>query len=148
MTKDKPMVRLRMRVWLEAQGGMLMGLGRAELLRAIQETGSLNKAAAVLGMSYRAAWGRLKKSESLFGLPLVRKTGARQGFELTDEARALVESYNAWHADLERYALQTAQDRFPFDIVPFGPFPDGHADDGHEEHGHEDLDEDDPEHGS
>ncbi|MBI4798570.1 MAG: LysR family transcriptional regulator, partial [Desulfarculus sp.] len=58
-------------MWLERDGRVLFGQGRQELLAAIVETGSLAGAAQKLGMSYRAAWGRLKASEERLGLALV-----------------------------------------------------------------------------
>lgn len=111
--------RLRLHLWLEAEGGMVLGLGRAMLLAKVQELGSLNKAAKALGMSYRAAWGRLKKTEELLGQPLVVNAGGRSGFSLTPLGLSLVESFRRWHEDVERHALETSRERFPFEVRPF-----------------------------
>ncbi len=116
--------RLRLHLWLEVNGGMVLGLGRAMLLAKVHELGSLNKAAKALGMSYRAAWGRLKKTEELLGQPLVASAGGRSGFSLTPLGLRLVESFQRWHEDVERYALETSRERFPFEAQPFaGPAP-------------------------
>lgn len=111
---------MRLHLWLEVQGGMVLGLGRAMLLAKVQELGSLNKAAKAMGMSYRAAWGRLKKTEELMGLPLVASSGGRSGFTLTPLGEKLVEAFQRWHEDVERYALETSRGLFPFEIQPFG----------------------------
>lgn len=116
--------RLRLHLWLEVEGGMVLGLGRAMLLAKVHELGSLNKAAKALGMSYRAAWGRLKKTEDLLGRPLVTSSGGRSGFSLTPLGLSLVESFQRWHEDVERHALETSRGRFPFEVRPFaGPAP-------------------------
>jgi len=110
---------LRLHTWLEVPEGMILGLGRAELLMRIQETGSLNRAAQVMGMSYRAAWGRLKASEAIVGEPLVEKTQGNKGFVLTELGERLAKDFKAWHADVERYALERAQETFPWRVEPF-----------------------------
>lgn len=48
--------KIKSRIWIEADGYMLLGEGRVKLLRAIDETGSLSKAAKSLQMSYKKAW--------------------------------------------------------------------------------------------
>ena len=48
--------KIKSRIWIEADGNILLGEGRVNLLRAINEEGSLSKAAKVLGMSYKKAW--------------------------------------------------------------------------------------------
>ena len=55
--------RMRLHLWLENEDGLLFGQGRMELLARIRDLGSLRKAAEALGMSYRAAWGKLKATD-------------------------------------------------------------------------------------
>jgi len=111
---------LRMNIWLETGDGQALGRGRAQLLQMIKEQGSLNRAAAKLGMSYRAAWGKLKKTEQAIGQKLVYKEGGRRkGYKLTDLAEQLLENYNAWCAEIEEYALEKASRRFPWPITRY-----------------------------
>jgi len=110
---------LRLHLWLETPEGMLLGLGRAELLLRIQETGSLNQAAKAMSMSYRAAWGRLKASEAMAGEPLVEKTRGQRGFVLTPLGEQLARTFKEWHADVESYALKRASEAFPWPVRPF-----------------------------
>lgn len=117
MEKVNPTLRLHL--WLETPGGMLLGLGRAELLLRIQETGSLNQAAKAMGMSYRAAWGRLKASEAMAGEALVEKSRGQRGFVLTELGQRLATAFREWHADVESYALKRAEEVFPWPVRPF-----------------------------
>ena len=48
------------------------------LLRAIEETGSIARAAQTVGLSYRYAWGLLREAEGLFGHSLMQ-TGRGRG---------------------------------------------------------------------
>src|SRR5258708_4281257 len=52
-------VEPKIRVWVVFDKQLKLGAGRAQLLRLIDERGSLRKAAAEFGMSYRNAWGYL-----------------------------------------------------------------------------------------
>lgn len=72
------------------------GDGKMKLLSAIEEQGSLSGAAEQLGISYRKAWGDLKKAESCLGLKLlVKERGGKGGGKsaLTPESRKLLQAY-------------------------------------------------------
>ncbi len=109
----------RTHLWFETDKGMFFGLGRVQLLERIETCGSLNKAAKAMGMSYRAAWGRMKKTEEVLGAALVEKTGPKRGFRLTPLGRELVEKFYAWQRDVEAYALEQARDVFPWRMHAF-----------------------------
>ena len=115
---------LRMHLWLETPSGMLMGLGRAELLLRIRETGSLNQAAKSMGMSYRAAWGRVKTSEAIAGEALVGKASGSRGFVLTALGERLALAFRDWHNEVEAFALKKAGQAFPWPVKPFEEVPD------------------------
>ena len=89
--------RIRSKIWVEdARGKLVLGPGRLKLFDSIQRTGSIHAAAKELGMSYRAAWGRIKATEQRLGKRLlVRSVGGRTGggSQLTPKAVALVEAY-------------------------------------------------------
>lgn len=92
----RPRLRIKSKVWLEANGRMIFSDGRLQLLEAVEELGSLARAARRLGMSYRAAWGLLKVTERALRAPLlqVRIGGAAGGgATLTPEARELVRRF-------------------------------------------------------
>lgn len=48
--------KIKSRIWIEADNNVLLGEGRVRLLKAIEKTGSLSKAAKSLNMSYKKAW--------------------------------------------------------------------------------------------
>ena len=115
---DEP--TLRVHLWLETGEGMFFGLGRVQLLQLVDKLGSLNQAAKALGMSYRAAWGRIKRTEELLGEPLLTQARGRKGYELTPLARDLVSHFTAWQEEVEAFALRRAAERLPWDIRSFG----------------------------
>ncbi len=47
---------IKSRIWIEDNGTIILGQGRADLLAAIMQTGSLSKAAKSMNMSYKKAW--------------------------------------------------------------------------------------------
>jgi molybdate transport system regulatory protein len=70
----------------------------ALLLRRVSETNSLTEAAKLLGISYRNAWGRIKKAEGESGKRILRThTGgaAGGGSILTPEGFALFKEYRS-----------------------------------------------------
>jgi molybdate transport system regulatory protein len=89
-------IQIHCKIWLERDEEVLFGRGRLELLRGIREYGSLAETARHLGMSYRAAWGRLKSSENRLGHKLAEKVpaaGRGQRLILTPLAEALIEDF-------------------------------------------------------
>ena len=97
-------VQVRSKVWLEAHGRPVLGPGRQELLRAVEEQGSISKAARWLNLTYRKAWGQIKAMEDQLGLPLVQKQTGGQGgggARLTPEAKDLLSKYGRLADGLE-----------------------------------------------
>ena len=48
--------KIKSRIWIEADDKVLLGEGRVQLLKEIQKSGSLSRAAKSLGISYKKAW--------------------------------------------------------------------------------------------
>lgn len=74
------------------EGGIIMGKGRMDILRSIDRTGSINKTAKEMKMSYKSVWSKIRSTEAHFGRPVVhadRVTGTR----LTREGRELLTRY-------------------------------------------------------
>ncbi len=68
------------KIWLETSEGYVFGPGVYNLLKAIKEKGTLKEASQSLGMSYRYAWGLIKKAEEKLEAPLIDATkGGRRG---------------------------------------------------------------------
>lgn len=100
-----PGVQVRSKVWLETDGHPVFGPGRMDLLRAVEEEGSISRAARLLNISYRRAWGQIKAMEIRLGLPLVAKQTGGQGgggARLTVEGRDLISKYARLAQGLEQ----------------------------------------------
>ena len=94
-------MEIKYKIWLEEDGKVVFGHGREELFLAIEECRSLNAAARKLGMSYRAAWGRLRASESRLGIKLVESDGAGRAMSLTPVAKGLLERFTRLEEDTQ-----------------------------------------------
>lgn len=85
--------KLRSSHWIvDEDGDIVMGKGRMELLEHIASSGSINQAAKLMKMSYKAAWSKIKSTETHLGAKVVhtdRKTGTR----LTTTGKRLLADY-------------------------------------------------------
>ena len=92
---------LKVKWWLEKNGGMVHGKGRLKLLEAIEQRGSLREAARVCGISYRAAWGKLRASEERLGEALAESQSGKRGMKITPRARQLIRIFHSIDQKLE-----------------------------------------------
>jgi len=84
------------RVWLKRDDRFLISSGRARILRLIKDHGSISKAAEEMGMSYRHAWGTIKKIEEALGTKVIHsERGGQEGgaSSLTEAGKNILESY-------------------------------------------------------
>jgi molybdate transport system regulatory protein len=89
---------LRPQLRISFKKSIAMGPGKADLLDAIAETGSISAAARLLGMSYRRAWLLVETMNQCFQSPLVETaTGGQHGggAQVTDLGREVVRRYRA-----------------------------------------------------
>ncbi len=87
---------IKTKVWLEKDGKLLMGRGRATLLERIDQMVSISAAARSMKLAYRNAWLWVEAMNRTYGAPLVEKaTGGRRGgnSRLTEAGRQLVREY-------------------------------------------------------
>jgi molybdate transport system regulatory protein len=124
MSRVKPSkfeIFLNYKLWLSSVTGEgILEEERYKLLKKIQENGSLRSAASEMKVSYRKAWGDLKKSEELLGYKLVnRQRGGKDGgaSQLTEKAIKLLEAYEALHVRLDD-AVEKAYDEFKKKTLP------------------------------
>jgi len=98
-------LHLNYKIWLETSEQIgVLGDKKCELLRAIDETGSLNDAMKKLGLTYRKTWDNLKKIENELGFPLIKPTrgGAEGGSTvLTLEARIIIAAFEKFHSEFD-----------------------------------------------
>jgi molybdate transport system regulatory protein len=98
---------LLVRVTLNAE--TQLGPGKAELLQAIDETGSIAAAGRQLGMSYKRAWYLIDTMNRYFREPLVVSTKggkAGGGAQLTATGRDVVRSFRRIEAATAKAAAK------------------------------------------
>jgi len=93
IVETRPVVKL----WFETDEGYVFGEGTFELLDRIEQLGTIAEAASSMKMSYRQAWGILKKVERRLGELLVETSrgGAHGGggARLTPLGKRLLRQY-------------------------------------------------------
>ncbi|MHC4574158.1 MAG: winged helix-turn-helix domain-containing protein [Planctomycetota bacterium] len=99
-------LKARFKLWLncgDVEGAF--GDGKWRLLKSIEAEGSLRAASDTLKISYRKAWGDLKKAEEALNIALVEKErggsrGGRTG--LTAEGKRWVRAYERFRAEIKK----------------------------------------------
>jgi len=95
-------------LWIECDGERFFGPGRVELLERIDATGSINKAAQQMGMSYKKAWEMINALNGQVTRPFViTQAGGEKGggSVITEEAKELI----AYHRQLRQRFLDFLQ---------------------------------------
>jgi molybdate transport system regulatory protein len=86
-------LKLKSSHWIvDENEDIIIGEGRMKILEHVENTGSINQAAKMMKMSYKAAWSKIKYTEKHLNAKVVqsdKKTGSR----LTREGKALLEKY-------------------------------------------------------
>ena len=80
-------------LWIECGKERFFGPGRVELLQQIEKTGSINKAAREMNMSYKKAWEMVNALNTQAARPFViTQTGGENGggSVITAEAKQLI----------------------------------------------------------
>ncbi len=112
VSRDIP--SLRMKLWFEKDGHNAFGMGSVLLLRGVARHGSLAGAARELGISYRTAWGSIRKIEARLGRAvLVKHGGNKSGYRLSPFGVRCLETYEAIYESAlavaqKAYAAQAA----------------------------------------
>ena len=102
----RPGYHCRGRIWIEHNGETFIGLGRVVLLEKIRELGSINQAAAAMGMSYRHAWDLVNAMNRHAAEPLVLSCrGGRGGggASLTAAGEVAVDRFRQLYARLTAF---------------------------------------------
>ncbi|MDI3481941.1 MAG: molybdate transport system regulatory protein [Tepidanaerobacteraceae bacterium] len=98
-------MELKYKIWLEADGKQVFGDGVYRLLVLVEKHGSLNQAAQAEKMSYRQAWGKIKRIEDRLKIKLLeRRKGGESGGGaiLTPQGRMFVEVYGQMLEDMNK----------------------------------------------
>ena len=99
-------LKLRSSYWIvDEDGNIIIGKGRAEILKNIERTGSINQAAKVMKMSYKGVWSKIKATEKHLQQKIVH-ADRKEGSRLTSQGKQLLEKYR----QLEKKCM-TSDDR-------------------------------------
>jgi molybdate transport system regulatory protein len=117
MSGEKPSsFKSQCRLWItNDKGDVLFGWEHQLILELIRKTGSMNKAAKELGISYRTLWGKIREAERRLGYKLVmnRLDHRRGGSQLTKEGETLYRKYKQFRQE-SMDAIQAVFDKiFP-----------------------------------
>jgi molybdate transport system regulatory protein len=99
------------RLWFETDGEYIFGPGACAILTAVHEEGTLTRGAEKLGMSYRYAWGVIKKIERKLGTRLIEtykggKIGGG-GATVTEQGLKLIQVYTDLREAIESVLRKT-----------------------------------------
>ncbi|MBI3965587.1 MAG: LysR family transcriptional regulator [Chloroflexi bacterium] len=109
-------LRPRSKIWLERGGAVVLSDWRLELLEAIDETGSLARAAIKLDVPYRTAWAKLRELEAQLAVKLLETHSGGSdggGSRLTDEAQRLIARFRRVSAGVAQLVEQRFRLEFP-----------------------------------
>ncbi len=97
-------MEIKAKFWIEHKGEVVLGGGKAGLLLAVGRLGSIQRAANEFGMSYRHAWGVIKKIEHRAGFKIVdtKLGGSDRGAQLTPRGREFIEKADSLLKDLRK----------------------------------------------
>ncbi len=101
------------RLWLD-RNGKTFGDGPYELLKRIEATGSLHKAAAQMEMAYSKAWKMIRTIEQRLGFPVLeRQVGGRLGggSRITPRAKELMSFYAVFRKEAQEAVKRIFQKR-------------------------------------
>jgi molybdate transport repressor ModE-like protein len=119
-SEEMKKLRARFKLWLstkDVEG--VFGDGKWRLLKAIDAEGSLKAASESLRISYRKAWGDLKKAQDALSIALVEKQrGGNIGGQttLTEQGKRWVKAYTRFRSDIEK-AVEKAYKKYIEELV-------------------------------
>jgi molybdate transport system regulatory protein len=106
---------MRAKFWIENKGEVVLGSGKTALLRAVHENGSIQRAAEEFGMSYRHAWGIIKKMERRAGFKLVNAQaggGKEKGAKLTASGKDFLDKFTLFEGSMGMITMEKFKEIF------------------------------------
>jgi len=108
-------MEIKGKFWIENKGEVVLGGGKTALLLAVDRLGSIQRAADRFGMSYRHAWGVIRKIEQRAGFKIVEtKLGGKNGggARLTKEGRSFIKKTDSLLKDLHAIVEKRFRQKF------------------------------------
>ena len=111
----KPLSKLYL---LDDEGERFFGDGPCQLLRLVEQTGSVRAAAQQMGMAYTKAMKLLQHAEQAMGAPLTQRIAGGKdggGSKVTPEGKDLMEKYEAYKAKCIQFGRELYSQIFESD---------------------------------
>ena len=109
-------MEIKVKVWIEDEHkNLIFGSGKTEILRQIEQTGSISEAEKKVGMNYKKAWSHIKILEEYIEDDLViakKGRGEDSGTKLTSKAKELISLYKTLDEDIKNYSKQRFKELF------------------------------------
>ncbi len=107
-------MEIKAKFWIENKGEVVLGGGKASLLLAVDRLGSIQHAADEFGMSYRHAWGAIKKIEKRAGFKMLdtRLGGRDGGAQLTPKGKEFIGGVDSLLKDLQKVVEKRFKQNF------------------------------------
>jgi molybdate transport system regulatory protein len=105
----------RANLWIEQDGEVVLSRWRVNLLRAIDETGSISAAAEKMQVSYHRAWEKLYEMQTRLGAALVEtQTGGQHGggARLTPLARDYITRFERFSSGIDDFVSRHFAESF------------------------------------
>ena len=102
-------------LWIEKDGEVVLSKWRVNLLRAIDETGSISSAAEKMRVSYHRAWEKVHEMETRLGVTLVEtQTGGAHGggAKLTPIARDYIARFERFSQGIDELVARHFAESF------------------------------------
>ena len=102
-------MEIKAKFWIENKGEVVLGGGKTALLLAVDRFGSIQRAADEFGMSYRHAWGAIRRIENRAGFKIVdTRLGGKEGggARLTPKGKLFVDRVDSLLSDLHNVVEQ------------------------------------------
>ena len=93
---------------------VVLGGGKADLLLAVHRLGSIQRAAEEFGMSYRHAWGAIRKTEQRAGFKILdTKLGRKDGgTQLTPKGKEFIGKVDSFLKELQAIVEERFNQKF------------------------------------
>jgi molybdate transport system regulatory protein len=106
-------MEIKAKFWIENNGEVVLGGGKAGLLLTVDRLGSIQRAAEEFGMSYRHAWGAIRKIEQRAGFKILhtRLGGKDRGAQLTPKGKEFIGKVDSFLKDLQAIIEQRFKNR-------------------------------------
>jgi len=107
-------MEIKAKFWIENNGEVVLGGGKASLLLSVDRLGSIQRAADEFGMSYRHAWGAIKKIEQRAGFKILdTKLGRKDGgTQLTPKGKEFIGKVDSFLKELQAIVEERFNQKF------------------------------------